>query len=58
MSFKIGFTAETKHEEKRKVEKVSVQKETPIIKKSVVEVQLLVLKNSYKKIYKELVVTV
>ena len=38
MGFKIGFTAETEHEEKRNLKNVPVQKETPIIKKSVVEV--------------------
>ncbi len=37
MSFKIGFTTETEHE-KRNVDNIPVQKETPIIKKSVVEV--------------------
>ena len=37
MAFKIGFTAETEHEE-RKIENVPVQKETPVVKKSVVEV--------------------
>ena len=37
MSFKIGFTAETEHEE-RNIENTPVQKETPVIKKSVVEV--------------------
>lgn len=38
MSFKIGFTAETEKENKRIIENTPVQKETPIIKKSVVEV--------------------
>ena len=38
MSFKIGFTALTEHEEKRNIETTPVQKETPAIKKSVVEV--------------------
>ena len=38
MSFKIGFTAETESEEKRIIENTPVQKETPVIKKSVVEV--------------------
>lgn len=37
MAFKIGFTAETEHEE-RNIETVPVQKESPVIKKSVVEV--------------------
>ena len=37
MAFKIGFTAETEHEE-RNIENVPVQKESPVIKKSVVEV--------------------
>lgn len=37
MAFKIGFTAETEPEE-RKIENVPLQKQTPIIKKSVVEV--------------------
>lgn len=36
MSFKIGFTAET--ENKRTIENTPVQKEAPIVKKSVVEV--------------------
>ena len=38
MSFKIGFTAETENENKRTIENTPVQKETPIVKKSVVEV--------------------
>ena len=38
MSFKIGFTAETESENKRIIENTPVQKEMPIIKKSVVEV--------------------
>ena len=36
MAFKIGFSAETEHEEKN-IENVPVQKKAPIIKKSVVE---------------------
>jgi len=38
MRLKIGFTAETEHEEKKNIEKTSAQKEAPIVKKSVVEV--------------------
>ena len=38
MSFKIGFTAETENEEKRIIENTPVQKDAPIVKKSVVEV--------------------
>ena len=38
MSFKIGFTAETENEEKRNIENTPVQKDTLIVKKSVVEV--------------------
>ena len=38
MSFKIGFTAETENEEKRIIENTPVQKEAPIVKKSVIEV--------------------
>ena len=38
MSFKIGFTAETENEDKRIIENTPVQKDAPIVKKSVVEV--------------------
>ena len=38
MSFKIGFTAEAENEDKRIIENTPVQKEAPVIKKSVVEV--------------------
>ena len=38
MGFKIGFTAETEHEDKRIIENTPVQKNVPIIKKSVVDV--------------------
>lgn len=38
MGFKIGFAAKTEHEEKRIVENAPVQKNVPIVKKSVVEV--------------------
>lgn len=38
MGFKIGFTAETEHEDKRIIENSPVQKNLPIIKKSVVDV--------------------
>lgn len=42
MAFKIGFTAETGHENKRTIENTPVQKEAPIIKKSVA-----ITKNEY-----------
>lgn len=38
MSFKIGFTAETEHENRNIPETIPAQKETPVIKKSVVDV--------------------
>ncbi len=38
MAFKIGFTAETENKEKRNIENTPVQKEAPVIKKSVLEV--------------------
>lgn len=38
MGFKIGFTTETEHEDKRIIENTPVQKNVPIIKKSVVDV--------------------
>lgn len=38
MAFKIGFTADTEHEEKKNAESTPAQKETPIIKKSVVDI--------------------
>ena len=38
MAFKIGFTAKTENENKRTIETPPVPKETPIVKKSVVEV--------------------
>ena len=38
MAFKIGFTAKTENEDKRTIENPPVPKETPIVKKSVVEV--------------------
>ena len=41
MAFKIGFTAEAENENKRTIETPPVPTETPIIKKSVVEVYFL-----------------
>ena len=38
MGFKIGFTAETEHEDKRIIENTPVEKNVPIVKKSVVDV--------------------
>ena len=38
MGFKIGFIAETEHEDKRIIENTPVQKNVSIVKKSVVDV--------------------